>query len=53
MLQKIPNTFPRTAASLPESGARPLARRLVPWLLRCWESQCRHAERPGRFVPYC
>ena len=28
---------------------------LVPWLsrllLRCWQAQCRQAERPGRIVP--
>lgn len=51
MLQKIPTAFFPTAASHPESGRPALTRRLARWLLRCWESQCRHAERPGRFVP--
>lgn len=23
------------------------------WLLRIWQAAARHAERPGRFVPYC
>jgi hypothetical protein len=51
MLQKIPTAFFATAASRPESCRWPLAGRLARWLLRCWESQCRHAERPDRFVP--
>ena len=24
---------------------------LSSWLLRCWQAQCRQAERPGRIVP--
>ena len=24
---------------------------LLRWLLRCWQAQCRQAERPGRIVP--
>ena len=44
----VPRTAPRAA-----TRGRPLARRLAEWLVRCWQSQCRHAERPDRFVPYC
>lgn len=51
MLQKIPTAFFPPAAWHPQPRRQPLARRLGHWLLRCWESQCRHAERPERFVP--
>jgi hypothetical protein len=51
MLQTIPTAFYPGGASHPESCRRPLAQQAAHWLLRYWNSQCRHAERPDRFVP--
>ena len=52
MLQKIPAAFFFPGVSQPQDSRGRVARRLARWLVRCWEAQCRRAERPRRFVPY-
>ena len=50
MLQPI--THPdESLAPTSEPRLPALVRALRVWLLGFWASQCRHAERPDRFVP--
>ncbi|MGZ9032753.1 MAG: hypothetical protein ACXW2G_15385 [Burkholderiaceae bacterium] len=46
LLKPNPDVRARAAAG------RPPGRLLTGWLLRMWRAAARHAERPGRFVPY-
>lgn len=50
MLRSIHTTFRLNAARHTPApiALMPLLQR---WLLRCWQAQCRQAERPGRIVP--
>lgn len=46
------------AKSIPDARAGAVTGRLQGrlfrgWLVRMWQAAARHAERPGRFVPYC
>jgi len=45
-----PNTYPFTTAAV--QPRRPLLQRIAIWLKRCWQSECRRAERSDRVVPY-
>ncbi len=54
MMHSTP-TYPRLNAVRPTPSPAAfmqwLSRWLLRWLLRCWQAQCRQAERPGRIVP--
>jgi hypothetical protein len=43
-------TLPAMYDTVP--AGRSLWRPIRNWLLRCWQSECRRAERPDRVVPY-
>jgi len=45
-----PHTYPFTTAAVQPRS--PLLQRIAAWLQCRWQSECRRAERPDRFVPY-
>lgn len=45
-----PNTYLFTTAAV--RPRRSLLQLIAFWLQRCWQSECRRAERPDRVVPY-
>jgi len=51
MLQSI-RSLHRPAVSRHAAPWPTLAHRFARWLQRCWQAQCRRAERDDRFVPY-
>jgi hypothetical protein len=51
MLQTF-NPLHRAVVTRHDGPRLVIARRFSRWLLRCWVSACRRAERRGRFVPY-
>jgi hypothetical protein len=45
-------TFPLPVVRAAKPAHRPVWRYVMSWLQRCWQSECRRAERPDRYVPY-
>ena len=49
---KSTRSFAQLVAAQKLAPRTPLVPGLSGWLLRCWQVQCRRAERPDRIVPY-